>query len=115
MAEVAESFGMRPSDVETYYRLGLRARSYILMSMHDLIVGLASRYAAQYRMQQQVRQRPVNQSYPVVVFSTNCCLLNLRSDPDWWHETRSGHSLLGDATGACAGGVQGGAQGHRQV
>lgn len=81
MAEVAESFDMRPSDVETYYRLGLRARSYILMSMHDLIVGLASRYAAQYRMQQQVRQRPVNQSHPVVVFSTDCCLLNLRPDP----------------------------------
>lgn len=46
--ELAGRLGLRPSEVEAFYKLGLRARSYILMSMHGLILSLARRYAAAF-------------------------------------------------------------------
>ena len=46
--ELAGRLGLRPSEVEAFYKLGLRARSYILMSMHGLILALAARYAAAF-------------------------------------------------------------------
>lgn len=46
--EVAESLALSPEEVQAFYKMGLRARSYILMSMHSIISALANKYAGAF-------------------------------------------------------------------
>lgn len=50
--QLAAHLGLTTEEVEAFYKLGLRARSYILMSMHSLIVALARKYAATFGVDQ---------------------------------------------------------------
>lgn len=50
--ELAVRLGLTTEEVEAFYKLGLRARSYILMSMHSLILSLARKYAGTFGVDQ---------------------------------------------------------------
>ena len=50
--ELAARLGLTTEEVEAFYKLGLRARSYILMSMHSLILTLARKYAGTFGVDQ---------------------------------------------------------------
>ena len=50
--ELAARLGLTTEKVEAFYKLGLRARSYILMSMHSLILSLARKYAGTFGVDQ---------------------------------------------------------------
>ena len=52
--DVAGSLGMTVEEVEGFYKLGLRARSYILMSMHAIISFQAAKYSAAFGMDKAV-------------------------------------------------------------
>lgn len=67
MSDLASSFNMGVHDVEMYYKLGLRARSYILMSMHEVVLGMAARYATQYRMDQQVGTTTTHTAHAIAI------------------------------------------------
>ncbi len=50
--QLAARLGLTPDEVEGFYKLGLRARSYILMSMNSLITALARKYGATFGVDQ---------------------------------------------------------------
>lgn len=52
--EVAESLALSPEEVQAFYKMGLRARSYILMSMHSIISALANKYAGAFSIGREV-------------------------------------------------------------
>lgn len=45
---LAARLGLSPEEAAAFYKLGLRARSYILVSMHSLIAALARKYGATF-------------------------------------------------------------------
>jgi hypothetical protein len=55
MRQVAASLNMTVHDAEIFYRLGLRARSHVLMSLQNLITAMAVKYGTAYRIEQEVR------------------------------------------------------------
>jgi hypothetical protein len=56
--EVAESLALSPEEVQAFYKMGLRARSYILMSMHSIISALANKYAGAFSIGREVGGPP---------------------------------------------------------